>query len=386
MSDTTNSTTTPPTNPTFWNRSRIIAVTISVLPIFLICWYFSDILTYILVAWIVSLLGQPIMRFLRRFRYKRLHIPPSVAALLTLIFFVLVVGSLFWIFVPLFIQQAANLSKVDWVSVTKGLEKPITDLTNWAVSSGLLDSGKNAAEEIRHLVMQHFEFGSVGNIFNMLILSASNFSIGLVSVAFISFFFLKDQTMFMEFLATITPKNREEDTREAVRDTTTLLTRYFGGLVLQMLFVVGFLGVALSILGIKNALVIAVFAAIINVVPYLGPILGCIFAVLITISSQLDPNINFYDETMPLIIKVIVTFSFMQFINDWIIIPIIFSNRVLAHPLEIFLITLMGAKLGGIFGMVIAIPTYTVIRVIARAFFNEFKLVRKMTNSLDEVV
>lgn len=386
MSDTTNPIITPPPSNVFWNRSRIIAVTLSALPMILICWYFSAILSYVLVAWIISLLGQPPMRFLRRFKYKRLQIPPSVAAMLTLIFFFLVVGGLFWIFVPLFIQQVANLSRVDWAAVTRGLEKPITDLTNWAIHHGLLDSGKNAADEIRHLFMQHFEFGSVGNIFNMVILSASNFTIGLVSVAFISFFFLKDQTMFMEFLATITPKDREEDTREAVRDTTTLLTRYFGGLVLQMLFVVGFLGLILSIMGIKNALVIAVFAAIINVVPYLGPILGCIFAVLITISSKLDPSISFYDETMPLIIKVVVTFSFMQFINDWIIIPIIFSNRVLAHPLEIFLITLMGAKLGGVLGMVIAIPTYTVIRVIARAFFNEFKLVRKMTNSLDEVV
>lgn len=386
MSDTTNPIITPQNSQPFWNRSRIIAVTISVLPIILIFWYFREIVTYILLAWVLSLLGKPIMRFLLRLRYKRLRIPPSVAAMLTLIFFFFVAGSLFWIFIPLFVQQVANLSKVDWAAVTRGLEKPITDFTNWAINHGLLDAGKNAADEIRHLVTQHIEFGSVGNIFNIIILGASNFTIGLVSVAFISFFFLKDQTMFMEFLATLMPKDREDDTREAVRDTTTLLTRYFGGLVLQMLFVVSFLGLTLSILGIKNALVIAVFAAIINVVPYLGPILGCIFAILITISSKLDPNINFYDETMPLIVKVGVTFGIMQFINDWLIIPIIFSNRVLAHPLEIFLITLMGAKLGGVLGMVIAIPAYTVIRVIARAFFNEFKLVRKMTNSLDEVV
>jgi predicted PurR-regulated permease PerM len=66
--------------------------------------------------------------------------------------------------------------------------------------------------------------------------------------------------------------------------------------------------------------------------------------------------------------------------------PLIFSNRVLAHPLEIFLVTLIGAKLGGITGMVLAIPAYTVLRVIARAFFNQFRFVQKMTDSLEEVV
>ena len=74
----------------------------------------------------------------------------------------------------------------------------------------------------------------------------------------------------------------------------------------------------------------------------------------------------------------------MQFLNDWIVQPLIFSNRVLAHPLEIFLITLIGAKVGGIPGMVLAIPTYTVLRVVAREFFNQFRFVQTITSSLNE--
>ena len=86
-----------------------------------------------------------------------------------------------------------------------------------------------------------------------------------------------------------------------------------------------------------------------------------------------------------MLIKIGITFSIMQFFNDWIVQPLIFSNRVLAHPLEIFIVTLMGAKIGGIGGMILAIPAYTVFRVIARAFFNEFRLIQKMTDSLEEV-
>jgi predicted PurR-regulated permease PerM len=145
-----------------------------------------------------------------------------------------------------------------------------------------------------------------------------------------------------------------------------------------------FLSISLWIMGVQNALLIAIFAALINIVPYLGPMLGCTFAVFITVSSSLD--LDFYQQTVPMLFKVCVLFGSMQFLNDWIIQPAIFSNRVAAHPLEIFIITLVGAKVGGIGGMILAIPTYTVIRIVAREFFNHIRIVRKITSTLDDVV
>jgi predicted PurR-regulated permease PerM len=76
----------------------------------------------------------------------------------------------------------------------------------------------------------------------------------------------------------------------------------------------------------------------------------------------------------------------MQLLDNLLLIPFIFSNSVLAHPLEIFLVILMGSQLYGIIGMVLAIPTYTVIRVIAKEFLNKFKLVQKLTGKMKEVV
>ena len=73
----------------------------------------------------------------------------------------------------------------------------------------------------------------------------------------------------------------------------------------------------------------------------------------------------------------------MQMLNDWFVAPVIFSNRVKAHPLEIFLVTLIGASLGGILGMVIAIPTYTVLRVVAHEFFYGYRFVQNITKGLE---
>jgi predicted PurR-regulated permease PerM len=143
-----------------------------------------------------------------------------------------------------------------------------------------------------------------------------------------------------------------------------------------------FVSIALSVLGVKNALLIGFFAALINVIPYLGPIIGAAFAVIITISSNLD--LDFYTQMLPLLSKVVIVFAAMQMLDNFLLQPWIFSNSVLAHPLEIFIVILMGAQINGIVGMVLAIPVYTVLRVIARSFLSEFKIVQKITGSLNE--
>ena len=162
-----------------------------------------------------------------------------------------------------------------------------------------------------------------------------------------------------------------------------MLSRYFRGLVLQMLAVATFVTLTLTILGIKNALLIGVFAALLNVIPYVGPIIGMVFGVIFTISSGLD--LDFYTQMVPQIIKVACVFLAAQMLDNYVLQPYIFSNSVLAHPLEIFIVVLMGAQLNGVMGMVLAIPFYTILRAVARAFLSEFHIVQHLTERMDKI-
>lgn len=364
---------------------RNAAIAISILIVSAIVWYFRDIVAYVLVAWVISMLGQPLMRFFHnRVRIGKRHIPPSVSALLVLTIFVLIIISLISIFVPLVVAQANNLSQIDYNAFANGLKQPIEQLTNWGHRFGLIKPKEDIIVALEHSFSAWFSPTLVSDFFRNILMTASSVAIGTVSVLFIAFFFLKEQSMFTEFVVQLVPNRYDSGVREAISDTTTMLSRYFSGLLLQMAFVVFFLTISLWILGIENAILIAIFAALINIVPYLGPMMGCAFALFITVSSSL--NYDFYAQTVPSLIKVTVLFSGMQFLNDWIVQPAIFSNRVAAHPLEIFIATLIGAKVGGIGGMILAIPTYTVIRIIAREFFNHIRIVQKITSTLDEVV
>ena len=363
--------------------SRNIAIAVSFLLVGAIMYYLSDIVTYVLIAWVISMLGQPLMRFFNKIRISKTHhLPPSVGAVLTQIIFFLIIYVLVSLFVPLVVEQANNLQHLDYQAFITGLKEPLEQLTNWGHRFGLVSPSENVVDVLKNNFDNWYQHAQLGDIFRSALSRVGDLAVGILSVLFISFFFLKQQNMFTEFLTTIVPKNYEENVREAVRDTATMLTRYFSGLLLQMFFVTVFLSVTFIILGIKNAILIAIFAALINIVPYLGPMLGCAFAVFITVSSNL--GLDFYAQIVPIIVKVVVVFGSMQLINDWLIQPLIFSNRVLAHPLEIFIITLIGAKIGGIGGMILAIPAYTVVRVIAREFFNRYKFVQKITNSMNE--
>ena len=364
------------------NRNIVIAVSF-IIAVTLV-YYFREIVTYVLIAWVISMLGQPFMKILRKVRIGKHHfLPPSVSAGLVLLFFLLLLTGLISIFVPLVVEQANNLSSLDVNTFINGLQQPLAELTKLGHRFGFIGPREDIVEATQHAFTKWISPIQISNLFRSILLITSDAIVGTISVLFISFFFLREKNvMLTDFLANIVSESQEHGVREAVRDTTTMLSRYFSGLLMQMVFVAFSLSLVLWILGIQNALLIAIFAALINIVPYLGPIMGCAFAVFITISSNL--GLDFYKEVVPMIVKVIIVFNFMQFLNDWVVQPLIFSNRVAAHPLEIFLVTLAGAKLGGIGGMILAIPAYTVVRIVAREFFNQYRIVQKITSSLDD--
>jgi predicted PurR-regulated permease PerM len=139
--------------------------------------------------------------------------------------------------------------------------------------------------------------------------------------------------------------------------------------------------VTLLALGIDNAPLIGAFGGIFNIVPYVGPAIGMVFGCFITVSSHLDMDLA---HIWPMLLKVLGAFALTQVIDNNFLGPLIFSKSVKVHPLEILIVTLIAAKLGGVVGMVIGIPVYTVLRVIGRVFFSEFKVVQRLEAAVED--
>ncbi|HMQ07846.1 MAG TPA: AI-2E family transporter [Saprospiraceae bacterium] len=408
----------------------------------IIVYLLSDIVFYIIAAWVISMIGAPLTIFLRR------YIGKNLSAILTLSIFVFFFALLLYTFIPPLVQQARNLATIDYESVINSFEEPINDWERWLIDKGLMEGNKDSGElknptdsiqETKPLVISktvkldslissggdtliHTNISLVINIqnpdfknnslqdktrveitdsffdrvrknlfkvinparisilFSTMVGWVGNTIIAILSILFISFFFLREQGLFSSAISSLVPEKYEIQTGEAVSQSSKLLIRYFTGVVIQITVITVYVSVVLSILGIKNALLIGFFAAVMNVIPYLGPILGATFGVIITLTSNLD--IPFYNEMLPMLFKVILVFASMQLIDNFILQPNIFSKSVKAHPLEIFIVILTGAKLAGIIGMVLAIPIYTVFRVVGKVFLSEFKIIQTITRRL----
>jgi len=124
---------------------------------------------------------------------------------------------------------------------------------------------------------------------------------------------------------------------------------------------------------VEYALTIALFAAVANLIPYAGPVLGAVFGIIVGISSgtfNTDTELNY------LMFKILSVFAVVQITDNILIQPLIFSKSVKAHPLEIFVVIFVGAKIGGVLGMIFAIPVYTIFRVSFIEFFKGYKSYR----------
>jgi predicted PurR-regulated permease PerM len=366
------------------NLNRYITIGVIVVLLAVIFAKFSNIVTFVLIAWVLSMIGQPLMKFFLKVRYKNIGVGPSLAAMLTMITFFLIFGLLIWIFVPPIIEQAQKLSTVDYSKIERAIEKPTKQLSDKLHQYGIIPPNRSALDQLINTVKNIVDPSKISNILSTVVSASLDILVVVTSVTFTTFFFLKDQTMFADFLTSTVPAHYVNHVKTAIDDIRTLLIRYFGGILIQVVSITSIVAGLLTALGVPNALLIGLFAALMNIIPYVGPIIGAAFAVMITFSASLD--LDFYTQIVPLLMKVLLVFPIMQAIDGFILQPYIFSSRVLAHPLEIFIVIWVGADIWGVTGMILAIPAYTVLRVIARTFFNEFRFVQILTENMDEVL
>lgn len=344
-------------------------------------YYFSDIVTYILLAWVLSMLGHPLVIFFRRhIRFRHFRLGPSGGAMLTILTFYAFLVGLMLIFVPTIVTQARNLSSVDYQALGEKIRPWFSNIDVQMHQVGMLDHGESLATKTQESLSTWFKPALVGDVLGSFVGVAGNVLVTLASVTFILFFFLQDNHLFTDIIHAVVPDEHEQKVHTVIKESNTVLTRYFRGLLIQLLAFSVAASVILWILGVPNAILLGAFGGIFNVVPYVGPILGLLFGEFITVSSQLESD---FSTLLPLMLKVMGAFFTVQAIDNNIVGPMIMSKSVKAHPLEIFVVTLAAAKLGGVVGMVIGIPVYTVLRVIARIFFSEFKVVQRLTEHLD---
>lgn len=347
-------------------------------------WYFFSIIVYVLVAAVISFIGRPIIDLLSRFKFRNYRLPDSLKAGIT----VVCLWGLFILFfstiIPLAVQEFQSLGNVSVSNIVSNLESPIENVGNFLKRYELLGDDDDVRTMISDMLNHTLNIARLKTWFGTVAGTMSDIFVAIFSITFILFFFLKDSRLFSGMVMAIVPSRYEEQARNALDSIQKLLVRYFVGLLLEVMGVMTLNTLGLTVVGLdfRNAVVIGLVAGVLNVIPYIGPLIGIFFGLAVGIVLNL--NMEFYHQLFPLLMYMTLVMLLTQLIDNVVFQPCIYGNSVHAHPLEIFLVILMAGSLAGIPGMILAIPLYTVLRVILKEFFNKYKLVKKLTQGLSE--
>jgi predicted PurR-regulated permease PerM len=345
-------------------------------------WRFYYIIGWVLVAAVLSFIGHPLVRFFDKIHIRKFRIPHPLSAILALVVIVFVFLGLIAIFVPLIVNQAETISRIDVNRLAQNLQGPLEWIDDKLHDFGAIPDGQTLQDFLVTKAKSVVNLGNVGSLIGNIISAAGNIFIGLFSILFIAFFLLKDENMFEEWLLLLIPVKHHKATCKVIADSKNLLIRYFIGVFLEVLGVMSLIALGLWIFGVKNAILIGFFGGIMNIIPYLGPIIGSVIGITLGITATLASGS--FNELLPVVFKLAGVFIVVNFIDNNILVPLIYSKSVKSHPLEIFLVIIMGGGIAGLVGMLLAVPVYTLLRVIAKEFFQQFRVVKKLTETIDQ--
>lgn len=332
----------------------------------------QSLITYIIIAAVISLIGRPITVFLS----TKLKFGNTLAVVSTMIFFMVVLFGLLSLFVPLILQQGENLSLLD----VDALEIKITRLFGEISAYFNWDQANWKSWFLDKDWMNTLNLDALPEFLNALLGWLSGFTIALFSVIFISFFLLKDAQLMQRTVFLFIPTNNHPRIKDSFEKIKDLLSRYFIGLLLQITILFVIYSLVLGIFGIKNALIIAFLCALLNLIPYVGPLIGAILMLVLTMTANLEAD--FSSVILPKSIYVMIGFTIGQLIDNFFSQPYIFSTSVKSHPLEIFIVIMMAGILFGTIGLIVAIPCYTALKVIFKAFYANNRIVQSLTKDL----
>ena len=344
---------------------------------------FGSVVVYVLLAGVVSLIAKPLKMMLAKIRIKGHRAPDWYLAILSILLILVIFCGIIAGLAPMVKEVISDVASVTGDTSLGAISSNLAELNAYLVKTFDLDPGFRIEVAILHQVKSLINVNIFGNVIGSVASALASFGIGLFSVVFIAFFFIRDEKLFSRIICALAPDRHEDEVAQSLSDVEHLLSRYFIGLIVEMSCVglIDFLGLwAIARLELGTAIGIGFMAGLLNIIPYVGPLLGGVLGTIIAMTIRYcgtgacGLDIGFWGFLAILV----AVFVLAQLVDNFILQPVIYSTSIQASPLEIFIVMLLAGTMGGILGMLTAIPAYTVVRVVAGRFFPQVKFIRRL--------
>lgn len=358
-----------------WAAGAVAVVLIGTL-----LWYFSSTVIYILVSAVLAIVGRPLVRLISRLKVGKWSVPRWLSAMITLVVMWVVLVGFCLLVVPLVVGKVSSLAALDLGSVLANIQEPLENIQHYLSSLAIMsEQTVSVSEIIVGWLRKVVDYQTINTAFSSVVDITLTLVVAFFSVSFITFFFLKEDGLFYKMVTALFPSRYVDNVTRALDKITHLLSRYFTGLLFESLILMTVISVVLMLFGlaVEDACFIGVIMGVMNVIPYAGPVMGGIASIFVGIVAPIEGCTIGY--TLAVIVGTLLT---VKGIDDFVIQPTLYSERVNAHPLEVFIVILLAGSAGGILGMLLAIPSYTVLRVFAKEFFSQYTLVKNLTKDI----
>ncbi|WP_395808896.1 AI-2E family transporter [Daejeonella sp.] len=302
----------------------------------------NDIIMPVLMAFFLSIVLLPIYRFLRAWKF-----PEVVSILLPILLGAFFIGAVVWFF-SVQISILAN----DFPQIQKNINYHLNNLSDWINYK----TDFSTQEQIKFLNEQS----------NKLLINAGNIiggAAGSITSAFIFiglvpiyiYLFLSYKDLLLRFVFVWFEPNQHKKVNEVMKEIEVIIKSYLIGLLIQIAYITILLGGILLLLDIKHALLIGVIFALLNLIPYVGALIGNLLGVMLTLTSS--------QELLP-IITVLGVIGIVQFVDNNILMPRIVGSKVRINAFAAILGVFICGSLVGISGMFLALPMVAVLKII----------------------
>ncbi len=302
----------------------------------------KGIIMPVLMAFFLSIMLLPVYRFLRAKRF-----PEVLAIFLPILLVAIMLSGIVWFFSA----QVSNLA-ADFPQIQKNISAHLTSLSNWINQK----TDFSTQEQVKFLKDQSSKLLNYGgNLASGAALSLTSVFVFLGLVPIYIFLFLSYKNLLLRFVFIWFEPDQHKKVKEAMKETELIIKSYLVGLLIQIAYITILLGGILMIIGIKHALLIGVIFAILNLIPYVGALIGNLIGVLLTLTSS--------QEIWP-IFTVLGVIAFVQFLDNNILMPRIVGSKVKINALAAILGVFIAGSMVGVAGMFLALPIIAVLKII----------------------
>lgn len=296
----------------------------------------------LLMAIFLSILLMPIYRMFRKIR-----LPESLAILFSIVVLAIFVLLIIW-----FIGYQVGMLVADYPTLQKNTLSHLSKLSNW-INEKMNFSTQEQLEMLQGQSGKMMD--NMGGVLSGAAVSLSSVFIFFGLLPIYIFLIMYYRNLLLRFGFMWFSKDDHTEVARVMHETQTIVKSYLVGLLIQIIYITVLLGGLLLLLGIKHALLIGVIFAILNLIPYVGALIGNLIGVLLTLSSSQD--------FLP-VIEVLLAIAAVQFLDNNILMPRIVGSKIKINALVSILGVVIGGALDGIPGMFLSMPVIAVLKVM----------------------